>query len=272
MSPQTPRRPASSRTATSRPRRLAGQRTVAPPADVESGLPPVESGVPPVESGVPPVESGVPPVETDEAPVEAPATRGRDGSSGGSPEPTGGSPESTGRAGLASLFDSRRATAVLVTLVAVLALVAGALFAWDGWHGDDTAEPSKEPVVLGSDDANAGVDAAAKAAETIIATSYQDYDKQVDEATALMTPAFAKEYRQTAEDIKDQFVQAKTELEARVVAQGVVHATPTEVQALVFLNEYVSKDKGDTTYTPYRALVTVVHTDRGWLVSGIDTK
>ena len=56
------------------------------------------------------------------------------------------------------------------------------------------------------------------------------------------------------------------------VAQGVVHATRTEVQALVFLNEYVSKDGGDTTYTPYRALVTVVHTDRGWLVSGIDTK
>ena len=58
----------------------------------------------------------------------------------------------------------------------------------------------------------------------------------------------------------------------RVVAQGVVHATRTEVQALLFLNQYVSKDGGDTTYTPYRALVTVVHTDRGWLVSDLDTK
>ena len=57
-----------------------------------------------------------------------------------------------------------------------------------------------------------------------------------------------------------------------MVAQGVVHATRTEVQALVFLNQYVSKDGGDTTYTPYRALVTVVHTDRGWLVSALDTK
>jgi Mce-associated membrane protein len=44
------------------------------------------------------------------------------------------------------------------------------------------------------------------------------------------------------------------------------------VQALVFLNYYVSKNGGDTTYTAYRALVTVVHTDRGWLVSGIETK
>ena len=56
------------------------------------------------------------------------------------------------------------------------------------------------------------------------------------------------------------------------MAQGVVHATRTEVQALLFLNQYVSKDGGDTTYTPYRALVTVVHTDRGWLVSDLETK
>ena len=57
-----------------------------------------------------------------------------------------------------------------------------------------------------------------------------------------------------------------------MIGQGVVHATRTEVQALLFLNYYVSKDGGDTTYTAYRALVTVVHTNRGWLVSGIDTK
>ncbi len=57
-----------------------------------------------------------------------------------------------------------------------------------------------------------------------------------------------------------------------MVAQGVVHATRTEVQALVFLNLYVSKDAGDTTYTPYRVLVTVLHTDRGWLVSALDTQ
>ena len=87
-----------------------------------------------------------------------------------------------------------------------------------------------------------------------------------------MTAAFAKEYRQTAEDIKADFVAAKTDIQVRVVAQGVVHATRTEVQALLFLNQYVSKDGGDTTYTPYRALVTVVHTDRGWLVSDLDTK
>jgi Mce-associated membrane protein len=189
------------------------------------------------------------------------------------PDSTVETPDSTEKPGLAALFDSRRATTVLLSLVAVLALVAGGLFAWDAARGDDDeAKPSTQPVVIGGDDATAGVEAAAKAAETIIATSYQDYDKQLDEASELMTAAFARDYRQTAEDIKDDFVAAKTEVQARVVAQGVVHATRTEVQALVFLNQYVSKDSGDTTYTPYRVLVTVVHTDRGWLVSALDTK
>jgi Mce-associated membrane protein len=220
-----PRRPSSSRTPVSRPRRVAGQASA-------------------------PVE----PVETSA--IEAPAE-----------------PAQTEKAGLASLFESRRVTRVLVAVVAVLALAAGGLFAWDALRDDDDpAEPSSQPVVISGDDATDAVAAAAKAAETIVATSYGDYDQQVDEATALMTDAFAKEYRRTAEDIKPDFVAAKTDIQARVVAQGIAHATRTEVQALVFLNQYVSKDGGDTTYTPYRALVTVVHTDRGWLVSALDTK
>ena len=170
------------------------------------------------------------------------------------------------------LFDSRRATTILVGLVAVLALVAGGLFAWDASRDDEPAKPSTQPVVIGSDDATAGVDAAAKAAETILTRSYQDYDEQLDAATALMTDGFAKEFRQTAGEVEEEFVAAKTDQQARVVAQGVVHATRTEVQALIFLNQYVSKDAGDTTYTPYRLLVTVLHTDSGWLVSDLDTK
>jgi Mce-associated membrane protein len=263
-SSQGSRRPSTSRTPTSRPRRVAGQYSTPVDIDVESGDPPVESVVAPLESVLPPVESGP---GTPDSTAETPDSTGE------TPDSTGETPESTVRPGLAALFDSRRATTVLLSLVAVLALAAGGLFAWDALKGDDgTAQPSEQPVVVSGDDANAGVDAAAKAAEKILTRSYQGYDKQVDEATALMTPSFAKEFSQTAGDVEKDFVDAKTDQQARVVAQGVVHATRTEVQALVFLNYYVSQNGGDTTYTAYRALVTVVHTDRGWLVSGIDTK
>ncbi|QIG42971.1 hypothetical protein G5V58_09540 [Nocardioides anomalus] len=154
----------------------------------------------------------------------------------------------------------------------VLGLVAAALLAWAARGDDASAKPSSQPVVLSGDDATAAVDAAAKAAETIVAVSWQDYDQEVDEAAALMTQDFATKYRATAADIKDAFVADKTVVQARVVAQGVTHATRTEVQALVFLNQYISKDGGDTTYTPYRALVTVIHTQDGWVVSNLDTK
>ncbi len=248
-----PRRPASSRAPVSRPRRVAGQ-----------GSTPTET-VEPVEA-TPVVEDRNP---EEDASSPSPESPGVETGAERPPQPPEAPDE---RAGLASLFDSRRATTVLLSVVAVLALVAGGLFAWDALRDDDVAKPSKQPIVIGSDDATAGVDAAAKAAETILTRSYQDYDKQLDDATALMTDAFAKEFRKTATEVQEEFVAAKTEQQARVVAQGVAHATRTEVQALVFLNLYVSKDAGDTTYTPYRVLVTVLHTDDGWLVSALDTK
>ncbi len=259
MSRQNPRRPSSSRAPVSRPRRVAGQGGA--PAEATPVEPVETTPVEPVETPAAEAPAEVPPVE----PVETTATTESDRL-----EPA---PEVVADSGgLSALFDSRRATSILVSVVVVLALAAGGLFLRDAVVDDDQASPSRHPVVISGDDATEAVAAGAKSAETIVATSYEDYDQQVDDATALMTDTFAKEYRQTAEDIKPDFVAAKTEIEVRIVAQGVVHATRTEVQALLFLNQYVSKDGGATTYTPYRALVTVVHTDRGWLVSGLDTK
>jgi Mce-associated membrane protein len=87
-----------------------------------------------------------------------------------------------------------------------------------------------------------------------------------------MTDSFAAEYRKTVGDIRGDFVEAKTELTVKVVAAGVVRASSQQVQALLFLNQYVQKQGKDTAFTPYRALVTVVHTEHGWLVSDIETQ
>ena len=267
MTRQNPRRPQSSRAPVSRPRRVAGQGSASAEPVEAAETPAVPPTGPPEEPPAPPTEQPEPPGEDPDESDEPDEPDEQE------PHMLQPAPEVVaGSGGLSTLFDSRRATTILVSLVVVLALAAGGLFIWNAVASEDEAKPSKQPVVISGDDATDAVAAAAKSAETIVATSYEDYDDQVDEATALMTAAFAKEYRQNAEDIKPDFVAAKTDIQVRVVGQGVVHATRTEVQALLFLNQYVSKDGGETTYTPYRVLVTVINTDRGWLVSGLDTK
>ncbi|GAA4365481.1 hypothetical protein GCM10023146_07410 [Nocardioides caricicola] len=141
---------------------------------------------------------------------------------------------------------------------------------------DATATVSADrPVVTGELSHRAAVDAAATSAVDILSTSYEDYDEQVEQATSKMTDSFAEEYRATAEGIKDRFVAGKTKLQFETVGQSVVQASPEQVQALLFLNQYVEKvvdGQPRTDYAQYRALVTVVRTDHGWLVSDIETQ
>ncbi len=61
-------------------------------------------------------------------------------------------------------------------------------------------------------------------------------------------------------------------MQVSVVAQGVVRADQEQVQALVFLNMFITKNGKEPVFTPYRVLVTVVNTDQGWLVSDLETK
>lgn len=253
MSRPTPRR-SSSRAATPRPRKLAG------------GQPPT--------SPEPPEDAP----EVDEtAADEAPA-------------PTETWPvEESDDDGDTSLLRSARVTRILLTVAAAIALVLIAEATWaivSEMTEDDPPEttraaegeiavPEGRPVQPTELAWQEGVEAAAKAAQKIVGRSFQNYDKEVEEATGLMTPDFAEEYRQTTTDVREEFVARKTTVDARVVGQGVVRANDTELQALLFIDSYVIRGGGDdpkTTRTPYRAVFTMINTDAGWLVDGIDTQ
>lgn len=189
-----------------------------------------------------------------------------------------------GSAAWSGFVESARTTRILLVAIVALALIslAGGIFLWvqDDDRGSSVASDDgsvieaddETPVRISGEDAQLAVAEAAQAAYTIVATSWEDYDAQVDEAAALMIPAFAEEYRQTAEDVADAIVASKTVVQVTVVAQGVVRADQERVQALVFLNQYVTKDGKEPVFTPYRALVTVDNTDQGWLVSDLATK
>ena len=247
------RRPSSSEPA-SRPRRLAGQGGLPPPP----GTGPQVEPMPEQPEPEPEPEHVVEPEVVDE------------------PEPV---VEPEPDRGLGGLLTSRRTTVVLIAVIALLAVASlaggGYLLLRDdrpaGGGSSATAPNGDAQLTISGDDARVAVAAAAQAAYTIVATSYRDYDQQVEEAAALMTTTFAEEYRQTAADVRDDLVKAKTEVQVSVVAQGAVSANDTEVRALVFLNQFVTKNGKDPVYTPYRALVTVVRSEDGWLVAGLDT-
>lgn len=161
-----------------------------------------------------------------------------------------------------------------LALVVALVLMVGLLVA-EGvylWGRDEPTVSAQRPVVIGEMAHRSAVDAASAAAEEIVSINYQDYDAEVEAAAARMTPEFAEQYRQTAEEIRAEFVAAKKKVEVQVVVSGVVRGSSEKVQALVFLNQYVTTDDKDTTVTPYRTVVTVEDTDSGWLVDAIETK
>jgi Mce-associated membrane protein len=165
-----------------------------------------------------------------------------------------------------------RTTLVLVAALVVLIGVAAAE-GWYLWLREEPVVSATRPVVTGEIAHRSAVEAASDATDEIFSTSYKNYDEQVDEAVGkMMDNDFADEYRQTAADSREGVLDAKVEVEIEVAAAGVVRADDTQVQALLFLNQYVTKAGKDTAYTPYRALVTVVDTEQGWLVSDIKTQ
>lgn len=282
MSRPAPRRP--SRITTPKPRKIAG-RDVAP-AD-QTATPDQTTAASPTPAAKPPAaKSPAQPPTPPKTPKPAPP-----GGGAGGPDDPSGQPRA-----IASPF----ATRMLLGVVAVLALVLVLQGVWFAVHKDRTDDreaearaaaaadkaddadddapitvPSDRPVELDQVAWLDGVEAAAAAAQMMFGRNWKNYDAGVDNAVTLMTERFAEEYRLTTDDVRDEFIRKKTQVEVRVVAQGVVRANDTELEALVFLNQYIFRGQGKdakTSYTPYRALLTMVHTDGGWLVDGVDTE
>ena len=183
-------------------------------------------------------------------------------------------PEFTAEREPSAFLASLRTTWGLVAAIVVLALVAAGEIGWLITPADPVVSSSR-PVVTGEVTHRAATDAAQRDVVEIFTYSYRDFDARIDKATSLMTPSFAEQFRKTAADVKSDFVANKTQQLVKVRGTSVVRASDSQVQALIFLDQYVTK-KGDrsqpgTDYTPFRALVTMVHTEHGWLVDNIDT-
>lgn len=268
MTRPTPRRPASSRGGTQRPRKIAGQTVPArtdEPTETEDGS--AAGSDDQVSASTP----GAPKVTVLE---KRPLSRDLDSDDDGRPARPG-------------VLARQKTTRVLIAVLVLVAFALAAetlLFVVDRVGEDDPPSatesqgapsvPKGRPVVADELSVQEGVETAAKAAQEIVAVDHQKYDQEVDDAADLMTTQFEEQYRKTAGEIEKDFVANKTAVQATVVGQGVVRANRTRLQALVFLNQVVSRvrdGKPETVVTPFKVLVTMVHTDRGWFVDGLDT-
>jgi Mce-associated membrane protein len=164
-----------------------------------------------------------------------------------------------------------RSTATLAAGVLVLA-VAVAAETWYLWGTSAPAPSATRPVVVGDIDAQTAVDTAATDAAAIFTTSWRSYDAHLTRVTSLMTSDMAARYRTQAERVRGQEVGSRTDTTTRVAARGVVRATPEAVLALLFLDQRTRSDGGSPAYAARRALVTMVHTDQGWLVANVQTR
>lgn len=258
---QTPRRPSRpTRTPTSRPRRVAGQPR---PAALEADVVPVDD-VPADDVPADDVPtSAVPDTTAVDLVKRSPDVTPADADTTPAPSPD----EPRGRGPLRAL---------VVAIVLLLVIGVGEVLYLRGVILDDEAPTqapvsAERPVQLPDLDVRRVVDQAATAGDLILSASSNDYDAQVDKATATMTEPFAEEYRSTKADVKDAFIAAQTEVTIDISAQGVVTATDDEVVALLFLTQTTQKGtRGGVTPVQYRVTVTMVNTPDGWLVSDLE--
>jgi Mce-associated membrane protein len=127
-------------------------------------------------------------------------------------------------------------------------------------------------VVIGDIDARSAVDTAAQDAARIFTTSWRRYDAHLTAVAPLMTSDFADQYRGTAAKVRQQVVSSRTRMVTRVAGAGVVEASSDRVLALLFLDQRTTAHGAPPSYDARRALVTMVHTDRGWLVDNVQTR
>lgn len=252
-----------SRGSTARPRALAGRSSVTEAPDTEA----LDASAPETEVDSPtPVDTQPPAPATDE-------TRGDDTDAEETAAEKAGGDSGSGpsRVDLGAALASPRTTRWLVVAVVAMALVVGGLAGYLTLRPEPAPSQSR-PIVASDAVQGDALSTASEYAAEILSTRYDRYDEQLAGAKKLMTPGFASEYGDTVAGIRDAFVKEKTVLDVTVVGSSVVRAEDDQVQTLLFLNQTVRKAGAGSKVTPYRALVTMDRTDRGWLVSRIETR
>jgi Mce-associated membrane protein len=145
--------------------------------------------------------------------------------------------------------------------VAVAAATVSTAVAGIAWYERDQADRRSDTVTT-------CLAAATPASQALFSYDYRTYDASVASARSFVTGAFANDYATATANLKATAVQAQAVVQAQVSAVGVVDASPTRVDVLVYLNQYrrnanITGEKVDQN----RVVLTMIRTSDGCKVS-----
>ena len=200
------------------------------------------------------------PADTDDAPADAPADPGADPGADppAVPSPTEDRPGST---------TSEVAGGVPSWLLAGLGVLAAGLLVVTAWMwvaGDGSGDE-------GSAARDAQV-AAERAVVPVLSYDYEHLEEGHQAAQALMTGSYREEYDKLFTVLEENAPQTQTKVTANVIASGIVRATDSRVQVLVFVDRPTT-NKLSAEPVVYKDQVTLSMqlVDGEWLVDDLVT-
>jgi Mce-associated membrane protein len=165
------------------------------------------------------------------------------------------------------------ATFVLVLLCAVLSLVLAAGLWWrQEADAGVAAQPSVARPITSPEAAREGRTAAAPLVERVLSYTWRDFDDRVERTGSVLGPTYRRQYVEEMAALREQVVDGRVTVEARVSDVGVVSASRERVVALVFVDR-VSTAEGSPARRAdqVRVLATVAPTASGWRVALLDS-
>ncbi|MFD0435296.1 hypothetical protein [Streptomyces chartreusis] len=162
----------------------------------------------------------------------------------------------------------RRLLTLVLGVLLLAALVATAVLGWQYRDGSRTASARTQALA-----------AAQKAAPLVLSYDYRHLDKDFARARAHLTGGFHTEYGKTTKAVvgptaKKYRAVVKATIAAPATgtpAASVVSASPDKVVVLLFINQVTeSTQVSGARVDLNRVRMTMVRTDGGWKVSGVD--
>jgi hypothetical protein len=206
------------------------------------------------------------PEEAEEKPSQAMWAGSANGASGPEDGADADPEEGAGAAAKSrSFLDGARLMVLLLVLCLALAGVTGIGIL----RLHDSGGTAKGTVITSVGARDAGLTAASQLTQKVFSYKWTTFDKDASASEALMAPAFRKEYAATLAKAKGNAIKSQVEQTASVSATSVISATPTRVEALVFMNILTIGRVDRKNVTTSRLVVTLTRDGGEWRISAI---